>query len=335
MENTKKVLEQLKNDGLITNYAVRVGKANEVIEDIYSNGVNEDTLFDMASVTKIMATASIALIALEKGLITLDTKVAKFWETDFEKKDLTVYHLLTHTIGIGWKKLYETNCTSDNIASYILKIENDIPTGSDVMYSCPGFIVLAKILEKVFNKPFDVLFEELVCKPLGLNKTSFNPTEKENIVNSNLKDELLGKVNDDNCRSIGGVAGNAGVFSNICDMTLFVQMLINKGFPIMGKEIFEKAIQNYTPEMSESRGLGYLYVDERYSQTGELFKEGSIGHCGHTGQSVYVDLDSGIYVIILSDATLSVIKKFGFDKYGEVVKMREIVHNAIKKDLSL
>ena len=102
MQNIRKVLEQLKNDGLISNYAIRVGKKNEILGEVYSEGIDQNTLFDMASVTKIMATTSITLIALEKGLITLDTKVSDFWQTNDEKKNITVYNLLTHTIGMGW-----------------------------------------------------------------------------------------------------------------------------------------------------------------------------------------------------------------------------------------
>ena len=78
-----------------------------------------------------------------------------------------------------------------------------------------------------------------------------------------------------------------------------------------------------------------MYVDERYEQTGELFETGSIGHCGHTGQSVFLDYRTGLYVIILSDATVSTIKKYASECYGEVVDMRKDLHNAIKKDLKI
>ena len=84
---------------------------------------------------------------------------------------------------------------------------------------------------------------------------------------------------------------------------------------------------------SLAKDLGFVYVDNKYTQTGELFPEGSIGHCGHTGQSVFVDLKSGLYVIVLSDATISGVKKHGVEKYDIVKKMREDMHNAIKKDL--
>ena len=78
-----------------------------------------------------------------------------------------------------------------------------------------------------------------------------------------------------------------------------------------------------------------MYVDERYGQTGELFENGAIGHCGHTGQSVFLDYKTGLYVIVLSDATLSTVKKYGGERYSEVVDMRKDLHNAIKKDLKL
>ena len=87
--------------------------------------------------------------------------------------------------------------------------------------------------------------------------------------------------------------------------------------------------------MSAARGLGFLYVDNRYKQTGELFPVGSVGHCGHTGTSVFFNSDSGLYVIILSDATVSVTKKYGKSYYEKVKQMREHLHNAIKKDLNL
>ena len=138
-----------------------------------------------------------------------------------------------------------------------------------------------------------------------------------------------------NCQFLGGVAGNAGLFSDITDTTKYVQCLLNKGAPLITAQTFEQAVRNYTAEKNESRGLGFLYVDQRYKQTGELFETGAIGHCGHTGQSLFLDYKTGLYVIILSDATVSTIKKYGSERYGEVVDMRKNLHNAIKKDLKL
>lgn len=141
--------------------------------------------------------------------------------------------------------------------------------------------------------------------------------------------------NDAEIKYLGGVAGNAGLFSNIEDITLYVRMLLENGGTLLSKTILDKAAKNYTCHMSESRGLGFLYVDEAYNQTGELFPVGSIGHCGHTGTSVFLNRDTGMYVIILSDATISTVKKYGSENYDEVIGMREKLHNAVKEDLQL
>lgn len=305
-----------------------------ILGEVYrSNGqeINQYTRFDMASVTKMLATTTVALIALDRGELKLTDKVLNFFDCPECHKETTIKNLLTHTIGIGWKRLYE-NVESANIANHILNIPLDIPVNSDVLYSCPGFILLGKILEKIYGKSLDVLFAEEVAIPLDMSYTSFLPTGG-NIVNSNLAENARGKVNDLNCRFLDGVAGNAGIFSNMCDMKKYAAMLLKCGKPLFSADIFEKATRNYTNGMSESRGLGYLYVDEKYTQTGKLFKSGAIGHCGHTGQSIFVDYRTGLYVIILSDMTLcmEIIKGQG---YGGVMSARERIHNAIADDLT-
>ena len=110
------------------------------------------------------------------------------------------------------------------------------------------------------------------------------------------------------------------------DVTKYVRCLLKRGEPIIRKETFELATTNYTPDMEESRGLGFVYVDKRYDQTGGLFADGAIGHCGHTGQSVFLDYRTGLYVIVLSDATVSTIKKIRLRAYDEVTAMRKTIH---------
>ena len=327
MKLLNETIDKLIRDGLVEHIAVRVGKGDAIICDTFRGNVCDTTLFDMASVTKIMATTSLALIALDKGLLHIDDPVDKFFSTS---KPLAVKSLLIHTMGIGHKALDKEGNTYENIAEKILDIPLDIPIDTDVRYSCPGFILLGKIIEKIFGKPLNECFDELVAKPLELNNTSFLPKNREDAVNANLDDEYRGIVNDYNCRFLGGVSGNAGLFSNLSDITKYVKFLLNKGNPLINDKTFNIATQNYTEKMSESRGLGFLYVDDRYAQTGGLFAEGAIGHCGHTGQSIFVDYRSGFYVIILSDATVSTVKKYGTEHYNEVIEMRAMLHKAIK-----
>ena len=326
-----KTIDEYVESGILEHIAIRVGRGDNVICDTFRGGVDETTLFDMASATKIMATTSLALIALDRGLLQLDDTVDKYCSTS---KVLTIKNLLTHTIGIGHKALNKEGNTYENIAEKILDIPLDIPIGADVRYSCPGFVLLGKILEIIFGMPLNECFDEHIAKPLGLENTSFLPWNREKTVNSNLDKTKRGIVNDYNCQFLGGVAGNAGLFSNLSDVTKYVHFLQNRGKPLIKEETFLLAAQNHTAEMSESRGLGFLYVDERYAQTGGLFPDGSIGHCGHTGQSIFVDYKSGLYVIILSDATVSTVKKYGREHYDEVMKMRARIHMAIKRCLA-
>ena len=328
LENT---LNELLESKTISHIAVRVGMWDKILYDAFRGDVDENTLFDMASVTKIIATTTLALIAVDRGLLSVEDTVDKFFATS---KEMTVKNLLTHTIGIGHKGLNKDGNTYENIAQKILEIPSDIPIGTDVQYSCPGFILLGKILEKIFGKPLNESFDEMVAQPLGLSKTCFLPEGGQRIVNANLDAEKCGIVNDYNCRFLGGVAGNAGLFSTLSDLDRYVKLLLNRGDPLIREETFALATRNYTSEMSESRGLGFLYVDDRYKQTGDLFADGAIGHCGHTGQSVFVDYRSGLYVIILSDATVSNVKKYGRSRYGDVKNMREALHHAIRQDLT-
>lgn len=336
MTHINDCVNQLFVDKICCNIAIKVGRGNEDVFELYKSEnsvVDQTTLFDIASVTKIVCTTSLALIAMDKKLLSPSDKVSKFFILPTDKNNLSVLNLLTHTMGIGYKLLSDYTYSPNNIEELILSIPFDLPVGEEVRYSCPAFILLGKILEKVFCDSLDNLFEKYVTTPLGMSFTKFLPQTNTNTVNANLNSSESGIVNDLNCRFLGGVAGNAGVFSNVCDLSKYAKMLLNRGVPIISEATFLDAVANYTETKSESRGLGFLYVDEKYSQTGKLFSKGSFGHCGHTGQSLFVDPSTGVYVIILSDMTLSTIKKFGVDTYGEVILARERIHNSIFEDL--
>ncbi len=335
MQHLEQCIDQYLSNGYLRHLALRVGRGETVIYETFRGaGVDRDTLFDMASVTKILATTSLALIALDQRLISLHQPVSHFFPCPEDKEAMNVYHLLTHTMGFGHKSLNTMNVTKDNVADTILKIPCDVPIGEAVLYSCPGFILLGKILEQVWDAPLDQLFKDLVCAPLGMNATGFCPTERQNIVNANGEESLRGTVNDYNCRHLGGVAGNAGVFSNLTDMTAYAKALL-QGFPLVSSETFALATQNHTPTLEADRALGYLYVTPRYEQTGGLFPTGSFGHCGHTGQSVFVNRESGLYVIVLSDATKSTYETFGHSHYETVKQFRADLHAAIRQDLRI
>lgn len=337
MSCLEKAIDKLFAENIVKNVAVEYGIKGKICGSAYRSAektIDENTLFDMASVTKIVCTTSLALIGLEKGLISLDDKVSKYFPCPEDKKEMSIFHLLTHTMGIGHKDFRLCKDGYNGIAEYILSLPSEVKIGTEVIYSCPGFILLAKILEKVFGERLDVLFEKYVANPLSMKNSGFKPIERKNIVNSNQNDEEIGLVNDYNCRYLGEVCGNAGLFSCISDLRNYKDMLLAYGSPIISKEWFEKAKKNYTENMSANRGLGFLYVEQSYPQTAKIFPDGSIGHCGHTGQSIFVDVNSGLYAIILSDATRTVHKKLGHESYDEVRAFRQQIHKAIKEDLT-
>ncbi len=330
-----KCIESIIGDGMAHNIAVRYGIGDKVLGEVYRScdiTLDENTLFDMASVTKILATTPLCLLALDKGLLNLEDKITSFYDCNNENDNATIKHLLTHTFGIGHKSVCEQDVTNDCVAEFILNIPKDIAVGSDVLYSCPAFILLGKVLEKIYKMPLNIAFLKFIAQPIGMTKTTYlKPIGST--VNSNAVHSEAGLVNDYNCRFLGGIAGNAGIFSCMNDMTKFALMLINNGAPLISEVTFTNAIKNHTPDMSEARGLGFLYVDEHYSQTGDLFEIGSFGHCGHTGQSIFVNPKNNFYAIILSDMTVSTIKKFGQENYDDVIRLRAKIHNAIKNDL--
>ncbi len=333
MKYLESSIDRLFAEKTVSNLAVKIGRGDQVIREVYRSAemdLDGQTLFDMASVTKILGPTTLALMAMDRGALSADDPVSLFFPVPEDKKSLTVGHLLTHTMGIGHKDL--TGFSGGEIGEYILNIPSDISIGSDVRYSCPGFILLGRILEDIFGMPLWGAFSAFVAAPLGMDSTGFLPDKSRRIVNANLQEDLRGVVNDYNCRHLGGVAGNAGIFSNMDDLTRYVKMLQDEGDPLFSSELFALARKNHTSGRTESRGLGYLYVDDRYAQTGGLFSQGSIGHCGHTGQSLFLDPDSGFYVIILSDATVSTEKKYGKEAYGEVMQMRHDLHRAIRED---
>ena len=153
MRNLEEQLDCLIAEKTVENAFVRVGRWGEILYDTHRGVVNETTLFDMASVTKIYATTSLALIAIDKGLLFVENTVKDFYP-DCTKK-LTILNLLTHTMGIGNKQLWKIEGTSANVAKTIWSIPSDIPIGENVLYSCPAFILLAKILEKIYGKSLD------------------------------------------------------------------------------------------------------------------------------------------------------------------------------------
>lgn len=278
--------------------------------------ITETTLYDMASVSKILSTTMIALRFIAAGKLDLADMLPRYFGEENvpeDKKSITVFHLMTHTSGYTDHIVLEEVCrTADEIVPYLLSVPLAYPTGTQVLYSCMGFILLGKILEAISGKSLDVLAREEVFDPLGMKATGYHPlnvsvdysqntayTERNHLTG----DWLIGQVHDENCYFMNGVSGNAGVFSNLNDSIRFAEMLAGHGTldgePYLPRCIFDAAIRNYTPGMDENRGLGFHLANGYFSMSGQFFPQKGFGHNGFTGPHIFVDPDSGLYVTLL------------------------------------
>lgn len=337
---TAQLMEKLAQDRMFDSYAVLVGyQGKEVC--LTSPNVDEETYFDVASMGKMMVTTPLVLQAVGKGRLTLEDTLDMFFpNVPEEKKKITIHQLLTHTSGILRHDFSREVAAHNNdyIASVILSHPLGFAPGSDYAYSCCGMVLLGFILEKIHRKTLDEIFYLDIKAPLGMVRARFNiALDEENAAQCRRwKDNSLLAMDDEIISVMrNGVAGNGGEFMALESICKFVHAVMMKDTRLYSKELFALAEQDYTPQFAEGRGLGYLVVDDRYPQTGKLFPKGSFGHCGHTGQSVYMHRDSGLYVILLTNATrFSMLRNHfaGYD-YGEVMALRERIHNQIYGDL--
>ncbi len=275
--------------------------------------VTKNTLYDMASCTKILSTTAVALRFIDMGKLALYDSISRFVDVPEDKKDIEIRHLLTHTSGIRSHLLLENEGKSpEDVAHTVLSIPLSSPTGTKVEYTCMGYILLGKILEKIGGKPLDVLADELVFKPLRMRDTCYKPLEKRytDIATTEFCEKLgkykKGIVHDENACFLGGVSANAGVFSTAADVARFATMLSNGG-RIDGKQfispsLLELAKTDLTPKLGEGRGLGFVVKQQNtLSAMGDLYPAGSFGHNGYTGTSMYIHGKTGLFVVVLAN----------------------------------
>jgi len=285
----------------------------------------EDTLYDLASLSKLVATTFAALRSIEEGVICLSDTLSvliKDRPVPDDKKNITVRQLMTHTSGmpshfhikdrLEKKGIHEYS--SDAALDCLLETDLAYAPGTKVVYSCMGYILLGKILESLYGKPLDAIADELVFKPLGMNSTCYAPWKKKGFdpekcavteYSTETKKYWCGVVHDENARFLEGISGNAGVFSDVNDLIIFADMLSNRGVhagkPFISQSLFELAVSNLTPGMDEYRGLGFSLYDGGMFSTGDLMAPLSYGHTGFTGTSLFVDAKSGFYYVLLTN----------------------------------
>lgn len=284
-----------------------------------------DTRYDMASLTKVLATAMVALRLMEQGQLSLYDTLGDWLDAPADKAGITLLQLMTHTSGLPAHILLERAVERPEQAqACLLALPQAAPAGQQVVYSCLGYILLASVLERAGGAPLDVLAQRLVFQPLGMAHTGFRPTgggfaATEPDAATGLP--WQGVVHDENARFLGGVSGNAGLFSTLGDCATFAAMLAQGGRGLLQPATFRCMGANHTPGMAESRGLGVSIHDGRPLSCGELFPLGSIGHTGFTGTSLWADPQSGFYAVLLTNSV-----HLGRDR-AAFFRARRVFHN--------
>ena len=278
-----------------------------------SPAVNIRTIYDLASMTKPIATTAAAMLLYDKGQIDLDEKVSatipEFGQGG--KENVTIRNLLTHTSGLPpFIQLWKVADSPQAMLNYLYNYETAYPTGTETQYSCMGMIVLQKVIEAKTGQPLDSFLSEILYKPLGMNFTCYNPPAKwaDNIAPTEYDPErggiIHGKVHDENAYYLGGVSGNAGLFSTARDLAIFSQMLLNggcyRGTKYFKPETVELFTQRQNVVEGSDRTLGWGTPSGK-SSSGQYFSENSIGHTGFTGTSIWIDFDKKLVGILLTN----------------------------------
>src|SRR5438105_2387926 len=275
-----------------------------------------DTIFDVASLTKVVATATSVMILVERGQVRLGDPVARYIPefAEMGKRGITLEQLLTHRSGFPPDndiKDYEQG--PEKAFESIWHLTTAADPGSRFIYSDVNFIVLAELVRRVSGKPLDEFAAENIFRPLGMKDTGFKPPAslQTRIAPTEKRGDhwMRGEVHDPRAFLLGGVAGHAGVFSTADDLAIYCQMILNHGqyggarvlSPMSVTRMTEPRASGGNASDGNVRGIGWDIATGYSSNRGDLFPIGSFGHTGFTGTSIWIDPASETFVVFLSN----------------------------------
>jgi CubicO group peptidase (beta-lactamase class C family) len=303
-----------------------------------SPAVTARSLFDLASVTKVMATTPMAMLLLERGRLRLEQPLIEVLPefgaiSDAMRHQVTVRMLLDHSSGLpAYVPLFERCHTRDEVLALACHTHlKDIP-GRHTEYSDIGFILLGHALERLAGEAMDTFCQREVFTPLGLDRTRFLPTDemKQQAVPTAAATRtrayvIQGEVHDQNAWAMGGVAGHAGLFSTAEDVARFARTILSGGAPVLRPE----TVATFTaPGTGGRRMLGWD-VPSHPSQSGRYFSARSFGHLGYTGTSLWCDPERQVSVTLLTNRT------WPDDSSQAIRHFRPRLHEAIFEVLGL
>ncbi|HEX6501778.1 MAG TPA: serine hydrolase domain-containing protein [Terriglobales bacterium] len=302
--------------------------------DQHAPEASADTIFDLASVSKVVATTPMAMILYERGDLDLDTPVRniipEFAGDDPRRDEVTIRMLLAHSSGLpAYEKLFEQARTRDDLlrAAYEMPLVAD--PGSVAAYSDIGFIILGESLARIADEPLDRFCQGHVFGPLGMATTSFRPPRRESIPPT--ADDrwfrnrtVQGEVHDENASVLGGVAGHAGTFASAADVATFAESMLHGN--LFRPETVSLFTRRVTNPANTSRALGWD-TPSRPSQSGKYFSASSFGHLGYTGTSLWIDPERKLSVTLLTNRT------WPDNRNQAIQQVRPAFHDAIVEAL--
>ena len=277
------------------------------------------TLYDLASVTKVVATTSALMVLVDRGRVRLDAPVATYLP-EFngpETNAITVRQLLTHTSGLRADLTVDTIRGAKDAAALLRVVYAETPritVGSRVVYSDVNAVLLGEVVRRASGMPLDSFVAHEIFAPLGMTETGFHParavlsrTAPTGVWRGH---PIAGVVNDPTAAKLGGMSGNAGVFSTVQDVARFAQFILKRGLSANRSRIVRAATVDtfitraaWFGGKSEARALGWQAVPtgEEVSSAGTRFGVHSFGHTGWTGTSLWMDPDRGVFVVLLTN----------------------------------
>jgi beta-glucosidase-like glycosyl hydrolase/CubicO group peptidase (beta-lactamase class C family) len=312
--------------------------------------VREDTIFDVASLTKPVATTTAIMMLMEQGQIVLDASISRYLRECSQQKDspdsarrgaVTVRELLLHTSGLPAHRNYFREArTKTELLARVLAEPLISEPGARIEYSDPGFMLLGEIVARLTGESLDEFAAHHIFVPLAMMHSIFNPpaslrgqippTENDTSFRRRL---LQGEVHDANAFAMGGVAGHAGLFSTAGDLAAFAQMILNGGIYAHDRLLKRATIQQFTRRVAvgdSARARGWD-VPTLPSSSGQYFSSESFGHTGFTGTSIWIDPARQVFVILLTNR---VYPSAGGDAESKRMRaIRAVIHDAVMECL--
>ncbi len=301
--------------------------------------VESDTVFDLASVTKVVATTAMAMLLYEHGALDLDSPVADILpefasmapiSQQAERRTVTLQMLLSHSGGLpAYVKLFESARTRDELIHAACAAPLAAPPGTTAVYSDIGFILLGEILARLAKTSLDAFVRREIFAPLGVVRTRFNPPSEWKRAIPPTEDDrtfrhriIQGEVNDENASVMGGVAGHAGLFAPALDIARFAECMLRGGAPILKSAAVALFTRRESSPVGTSRALGWD-TPSQPSSSGKHFSSQSFGHLGFTGTSLWIDPDRQLSVTLLANRTWP-------DRASQLIKpFRPLLHDAV------